>query len=111
MLSRNALGLALVLALASRAGAQAERPAASRPPTSRRATSRADSARAPLHPPRVGRDSARTLVLAHLRSATVISERLMTRNGHQVYSFRVREKGKRETVRVLVDAMTGEVAR
>jgi uncharacterized membrane protein YkoI len=111
MPSRNALGLALVLALASRAGAQAARPAASRPTATRRAATRADSTHVARPAPHVGRDSARTLVLARMRSATVISQRLMMRNGHQVYSFRVREKGKSETVRVIVDAMTGDVSR
>lgn len=103
MQSRNAIALAIFLAvgLAPGAGAQAR-----------------TGARAPVEPPRpappapaIGRDSAKTLVLTHLRNATVISERLMLREKRQVYSFRVREKGKPRTVRVLVDATTGELTR
>lgn len=103
MQSRNAIGLAIFLAvgLAPRAGAQAR--------AGTKATVEPPRALPPA--PAIGRDSAKTLVLTHLRNATVISERLMLREKRQVYSFRVREKGNPRTVRVLVDATTGELTR
>lgn len=102
MQCRNAIALAMFLGLAtaSAAGAQA-----------RTTTARIDLPHTIRPAPPIGRDSAKVLLLAHLHNATIVSERLMLREKRQVYSFRVREKGKPETVRVLIDATTGALSR
>lgn len=112
MSSRNArvagraMVLATVLAIATPALAHAQRASA---PPSRPVIESSPPAR--IRAPAVSRDSARALVLAAHRGATMVSQRLMLRDGRPVYSVRIRAKGRPNTTRVLVDATTGELSR
>ena len=114
MLSRNArgrdrvAGLALVVCLGVHADVARAQQRQALPPA---ATRVADTARPAKPAPAISRDSARVLLIARIAGATVVSQRLMLKDGRQIYSFRVREKGKPATARVIVDATTGEVKR
>ena len=103
---RHAAAVALALLAAGGRRAHAQRPTT--PPA--RSAASAEAKPAPP-PPAISRDSARALVLARRHDATVVSQRLMRRDGRQVYSFRVRSKGRPATERVLVDATTGELTK
>jgi uncharacterized membrane protein YkoI len=117
MSSRNARALGHAIALALAMGvSSASRADAQRPPATTKAgaptkATKTASGTATKPAPAISKDSARALVLASRRGATVVSQRLMRKDGRQVYSFRVRAKGKPVTERVLVDANTGEVQR
>lgn len=61
--------------------------------------------------PTIDADSARAIVLARVAGATVTSERLRTRHGHELYLFTLAVAGRKSPVRATVDATSGAFTR
>lgn len=61
--------------------------------------------------PAIGADSARAIALARVRGATVTSERLRARHGHELYLFTLAVAGQKSPVRATVDAASGAFTR
>ncbi len=61
--------------------------------------------------PAISADSAKSIVLAQVKGATVTSEKLQSRKGERYYMFTLREPNHKGVVRASVDAANGKFSR
>ena len=117
MLSRNALGIIVVTALA--AGAAAAQQPAKPAPTTTRSTSAPPQAPAAAKKTAktstaaalaVTADSANKIVASNAAGATITSTRLHRKAGKSYYSVSYTMKGDKKTMHATVDASTGAFA-
>ena len=98
----------VVATFALAATASAQQPKQS-PPPAQQPTRAAQASRGAA--PAVSADSAKKVLLANLAGATVKSEHLRRRSGHEVYEFVAAQPGTKGNIHASVDATTGAFTR
>jgi hypothetical protein len=106
MRTRNALIIGLIAQIAAAGALVAQKPASKAEP--QKAAAKSAQPTTAKAAPAVSADSAKKVLMANVSGATVKSERLHRKAGHEVYDFSYTAGSDKSTHHATVDATSGE---